>query len=412
MNPTATPAASKIGLSDVAILLLERRRFFCLSMAFWCLAGLAAGGLFATCYNARAVITKSNPERLTDLSFLAGKNKRVAEIFKSAASGRNTTTRFLGILSSRGLAEKVIARFNLVHAYGFDRRAGYSIEDVIERYFRNVETSEDNLGNIAISVFDEDPVRAASMANYIAGECDTVSQQLSRQSAENSRVFFEQRLVEIRRDLDAAMRRLSDFQAENNVFALDQQVESSFGALDDREGEQMAVDLQIAGIRNEFRSENQRLSELEEQERVLQTKLREYMGTGGTIFPALGKLPRSVVRYGELLRDARIQETLYEYVFRFREQARLEEANNVPTLYVLENAKVPEKKTQPNRTIIWMMFLFGGFIVTSSVECAARWWNIQRGRRTLTYEKWHNVGLLLGWKGLWFSPEVRGGKAQ
>lgn len=178
MNIAPVNNVNKIGLSDLAILMLEHRWIFCACMIGFCLAGLAAPGLFAPRYCASAVIMKPLSQKNTDLSYFAGKNKRLAEILRTIAAGTGGSKRFLGILSSRGLADNVIARYGLAHVYCFDKRQKYYIEDVIKRYSKNVETAEDHLGNIMIAVTDRDPVRAAAMANYIVYQLDTISRRL------------------------------------------------------------------------------------------------------------------------------------------------------------------------------------------------------------------------------------------
>jgi uncharacterized protein involved in exopolysaccharide biosynthesis len=225
-------------------------------------------------------------------------------------------------------------------------------------------------------------------------------------------MYFEDRLFEIKRSLDSATQLLAAFQAENNYVSLDKQVESSIESLSGIEGEKMAIDLQVTRMRSEFSSENRRLADLENRENVLQARIQDYMGSGGTLLPALRKLPERASRYGELLRGAKTRETLYEYVLHCREEARFEEANDMPEVRVLEYAQVPVKKTQPNRTIIFLMFLFGGFIITSSGILAARWWDIQRRLRTSIFVKACNASLLLSRAGRRFMPDLPGGKTQ
>jgi tyrosine-protein kinase Etk/Wzc len=389
--------AKKIGLIDFGILMLEDIRVFVLCLALAAVAGLGACSLIASRYTARAVVAKPLAKRPINFKSLAGKNSRIARILESVSQIEDGNVNdFLAVLSSRRLGRDAMGRFNLVKAYGFDKHAGYCIEDVLKRYFRSLTVAEDERGNIVVSVSDRDPMRAADMANFLVGDLDTVIRYLSREHARNSRLFFEERLSAIKHDLDSASRLLAQFQADNNFVDLDQQVDASVGSLAGLEGERMAVDLQIARLRSEFGLANPHLSELEEQEMVVQRKIGEYMDRGGgAVVVALRDLPERTVLFGKLLRDAEIQKTLYEFVLQFREQAKIEESSNIHRVHVLEPAEVPEKRTQPQGAIVWLMFFFGGGILTSFGILLRRWWNVQRRYATPFYAKAARMSALL-----------------
>lgn len=378
----------KIGLSDFVILILERRWVFLICTVSCLAAGFALTNLLSGRFVASAVIEKPSGKQV-NLSLPAATNSRVSGIINSVTMlGGNGAERCLGFLSSRRLAEKAIYRFSLVHHYGFDRRRGYCIEDVMKRYFRNVDGVEDGLGNIVVSVSDKDPVIAAAMANFLATEMDSIALRLSRERARDSRIFFEERLASIKRDLATATNLLARFQAENNYIDLDWQTKNAITSLADLEGEKMAVGIQIAWLKNQFGPGNLRGSEQEERELVLQRKIGDYVNRGGgDLMVALHTLPERAVMFGQLLRNARVQESLYEFVLKFREQAKFAEADNVPRLTMLDYAQVPEKKTQPQPALIPLMFFFGGCILASFWILLARWREVQRRHGTLSYAK-------------------------
>ena len=72
------------------------------------------------------------------LGSLIGKESSASGILKSLdVGGGSDADNFISILKSRRLAEKVIDRFDLVHAYRFDKRKKYFIEDVLKALDKN-----------------------------------------------------------------------------------------------------------------------------------------------------------------------------------------------------------------------------------------------------------------------------------
>jgi len=178
----------------------------------------------------------------------------------------------LSILTSRRLADSVVRKFDLIHDYGFDKRRQFYYEDVLKTLYRNVDIVENDYGNIEITVTDSSPAQAAAMANFMACRLDTIVSQLSKESARNSRLFFEDRLGIIKRDLDSAGRSLVKFKTDNKYIDLEQQVKSSIEVMAQLEGQKMALDLQIAQMQNQFGANNRQASELLRQKSVIERK--------------------------------------------------------------------------------------------------------------------------------------------
>jgi tyrosine-protein kinase Etk/Wzc len=387
----------KIGLLDLAIILLERKRLLVISMLVFSAAGITTSLLMHKEYIAKATIMKPAQKMTSGLGSILGKDLPISGLLKSMdLLGSGSSDAFLSILESRRLAEKVIDRFNLIHRYKFDKKKKYYYEDVLKRLSRNVGIAENNYGNIEVFVADTSPAMAADMVNFIVNELDTINFLLAKESAHNSRLFFEDRLGVIKNDLDSASKSFSTFQIQNNYIELDQQVKSSIEAVAQFEAQKMAMDLEIAQLKNQFGTNNQRVAELQKSKRVIETKIDGYMNEGGgSLIIALRKAPQKAVEYGYLLRNVKIQETLYEFVIQLFEQAKFTEANDVPSVQVLEYAKPPQKKSRPKRSIICLLFFFSGFAATSLYILLDKWYRVQQQHQTALYDKTQKIKSLL-----------------
>ncbi len=387
----------KIGLLDLVIMLLERKRALVIGIVLFCAAGIAVSLAMTKCYTATAIIMKP-AQKMSGLGSLLGKDLPISGLLKSMdLGGGSDADNFISILESRRLEQKVIDRFNLVHYYGFDKKKRFYAEDVIRSLHKSVKVTENDYGNIEVAVTDSSPAMAADIANFMIPELDSITYQLSKESARNSRIFFEERLAMIKRDLDSASGRLTRFQTENNYIDLEQQTKSSVEALAQLEARKMALDLEIGQLKSQFGPGNERAAELQKQKSVIEKSVNRYMTSGGgNLIIALKDAPEKAVQYGYLLRDAKVQESLYEFVLQLYEQAKFSESNDIPSVQVLEYAAVPQKKIRPKRSIICLIFLFLGFTLTSGYIQIDRWFTVQKRHDTRFYRKASRaLGLLL-----------------
>ena len=63
-----------------------------------------------------------------------------------------------------------------------------------------------------------------------------------------------------------------------------------------------------------------------------------------------------------LMRDVKIQETLYALLIEQLERSRIQEVRDTPTVQVVERAQPPEKRSRPRRTQITLVAALLGLI--------------------------------------------------
>ncbi|MEO6098402.1 MAG: GNVR domain-containing protein, partial [Fibrobacteria bacterium] len=271
--------------------------------------------------------------------------------------------------------------------YGFHKQRKFYYEDVLKKYHSNVNVQEDDLNNIAIEVTDTNGQVAADIANYIVYQLDSISFQISNESARGSRIFFEARLGLIRHVLDSTHHALADFQVKNNFIDLESQVKATVEALAGIEAEAMATDIQGELLSSSF-GNNSRMAEIKRKKQVLDSRLKSYMQKGsGNLVLALEKTPELSIQYTYLYRDVKINETLYAYILQMYEQAKFREANNSPVVTILEPAKPAQKRTSPKRSLICILAFFAGLTLLSSWVLVSHWYRQLRETGSDSYFK-------------------------
>ena len=93
---------------------------------------------------------------------------------------------------------------------------------------------------------------------------------------------------------------------------------------------------------------------------------------GDRLHPAMVTVPKLALDYGRLLRELKVQETLYALLTSQLEQAKLAEARDTPTVQVLDQAIPAERKSKPrillNTIIAGVLALFVGIFLAFFLE--------------------------------------------
>ncbi len=263
---------------------------------------------------------------------------------------------FIGILNSETVQDALIDRFQLKKLYHDTK-----IEDARNALAEHTNVSEDRKsGIVSISVVDHDPQRAAAMAQAYVVELDRLVAQVSTSSARRERIFLEGRLQKVKSDLDAAARNFSDFASRNTAIDIPAQGKAMVEAAAVLQGQLIAAQAELSGLQQVYTGNNVRVRAAEARIQELQAKLNEIGGAGTqgelesdhSLYPSIRKLPLLGVPYADLFRETKIQETVYELLTQQYELAKVQEAKEIPTVKVLDEATVPTKKSFPPRTMI------------------------------------------------------------
>jgi capsule polysaccharide export protein KpsE/RkpR len=299
---------------------------------------------------------------------------------------QSTGALFVGVLHSRTARENLAEQFNLRSAYGFPRlHLLSSKEDVLKELDRNTEISEDRKsGIITIAVLDTKPDRAAALARGYVDQLNTLVATLSTSAAGRQRKFLEQRLAQVKKDLDEAAQELSQFSSKNSTLDPKDQGIAMVTAAANLQGELIAAESQLQGLAQIYADNNVRVRSLRARIAELQKQLGNVSGStpGGDPsnsqsmpFPSIRALPLLAATYSDLYRRAKIQETVYEVLTQQYEMAKVEEAKEIPTVRVLDMADVPNKKWGPHRAIEVLLGGILGLLVGCVLALLLDEWN-------------------------------------
>lgn len=286
---------------------------------------------------------------------------------------------FVSMLESRTISDRIIEHFQLDRVYHTTK-----IEDTRLLLSKHVDISEDRKsGILTVSVTDNDPRRAAAMAQAYVGELDRLVAEVSTSSARRERIFLEERLKSVKTDLDNAAKRFSEFASKNTAIDVPAQGRAMVEAASTLQGELIFAQSELRELQQIYAPTNIRMRALQARVKELQEQLQKLGGSDSpaevkndsSLYPSIRKLPLLGVTYFDLYRESRIQETVYELLTQQFELAKVEEAKEIPSVKVLDAAVVPTKKTFPPRLQVIVLGTLLSLTVAVSLIFHRRWWN-------------------------------------
>ena len=298
---------------------------------------------------------------------------------------RTSSDLFVGILHSRTVQDRLVNKFDLRKVYG-DRR----YEDARKDLEGRTDISSDRKsGIITLKVSDKDPQRAAGLAReYVAG-LDQIVLTLNITSAHKERIFLEKRLLQVQQDLEAAEKDFANFASKNTAIDVKEQGRAMLGAAAEVEGQLIAAQTELEGLRQIYTDSNVRVRSVQARIAELRRQLQKMGGKPGSTdstappatddrYPAIRELPILGVTYADLFRRTKVEEVVFETLTKQYELARVEEARETPSVKVLDEGDVPEKKSFPPRLVVILLgSLFVGAMGCVWLLATSRWQQIE-----------------------------------
>ena len=151
---------------------------------------------------------------------------------------------FIAMLKSRTMADEVIREFDLLRVYGL-QGSNAPMQAARGRLQGATNVRASKQGVISVTVEDQDPKRAADMANFYVATLDRLNRTLNVTEAGRNRAFIESRLKETERDLRRAEEDLRGFQERNKAVVLQEQARTAIEGAAKLKGEIMAAEVQL-----------------------------------------------------------------------------------------------------------------------------------------------------------------------
>ena len=385
------PPQGRAGSVTYLRLLWEHRRLLFRVAVYALLASTLAAFLIPARYESTARLMPPDSQSTTGLATaiaaMSGNAGGLGGIATDLLGLKSTSDVFVGILSSRTVQDKLIQQFDLKKLYG-DRR----MEDARRNLASHTSLSVDRKSQIiAIGVTDHDPKRAAAMAQAYIEELNHLVADLSTSSARRERIFLEERLQAVSKDLESAEKDFSQFSSKNAAIDIKEQGKAMVEGAAILQGQLIAAQSELEGLRQIYTDNNVRVRSVRARIDELKHQLEKMGGKGenpsadsgqqqdspaqqDSLYPSIRKLPLLGVTYADLYRRTRVQEAVFESLTKEYELAKVQEVKEIPTVKVLDSPNIPDKKSFPPRLLVMFLGTAFAFAVATTWLFAKRSW--------------------------------------
>jgi capsule polysaccharide export protein KpsE/RkpR len=284
---------------------------------------------------------------------------------------KNPNDIYIGLLTSRPIADAIIQKFDLAKVYHAkdmtkvrEKLAGYT-----------GVTSEKN-GFIAVSVTDKDKKRVAEMANAYTDELRILTKTLAVTEASQRRLFYEEQLKQAKEALVAAELAFQQVQQQKGLVQLDAQAKAMIESLSVLRAQVAAKQVEVQALRSYSTEQNPDVQLAERELTSLQaeeTHLEQSNHVPGIAGLGLGNVPAAGLEYLRAAHELQYQQALFDMLMKQYDAAKLDESKDAAIIQVVEPAIEPDRKSSPKRAIIVLLSVILGFLV-GCISALFLWW--------------------------------------
>ncbi|MBI3893320.1 MAG: hypothetical protein HY303_17515 [Candidatus Wallbacteria bacterium] len=341
--------------AELALFALRNGR----SLLFWAVLGALAGWglshMVETKWMAEAQLTLPRGRRGLGPGLAAQAAGLAGAIDLAGDLGGGMSDRlFERILRSRTLLDRLVAKFHL--AADFPKATPDSLRRMLDS--RIVPETKDGL--LRIGFIDSDPRRAAEICNAAVEQLQALFQELQFSQARQRRIFLEHRVDTAKQELAVAEEEFKQQQLRLGAIDPMEQGRVTLAVSRDllTEHYRQTTELKLLEMAKQAAAPEAIVSRarLEEIDRQLQSLDRgpSARTTSPTTMPSsallpLGAVPQVRLTLARAERQVTVLGGLYGLVKQEYERARIDEADNVERIGVLDRAVEPQVRYAPSR---------------------------------------------------------------
>lgn len=363
-----SPGPADVRFMDIMILLAKRKRLiFGLPLIMGLCATLISVAL-PNIYQANAKLLPPQQAQSGAQAMLAQLGG-AAGIAASLGGIKNPNEMYIGMLKSRTIADRMIARFDLKKVYDLDL-----LEKTRKELASNSTFTTGKDGLINIEVEDENPQRVAEMANAYVEELSRLTTVLAVTEASQRRMFFERQLALAKNNLAEAEASLKGTISTRGVISVEGETRAIVETIARLRAQIAVKEIQFGAMQAFVTPGNQEYKRIQQEIASMRAELSKLENGSPSEASASESRPKPVgLENIKVLRDVKYQQMLYELLAKQFELARLDESKDVSIIQVLDKAVAPERKVRPIRSlIVALSTLLGVFMAIIWVIAAAQ----------------------------------------
>jgi tyrosine-protein kinase Etk/Wzc len=348
---------------DLLLVLARRKKAILQITVAVALLAILVSLLLPKMYTATTTILPPE-ESESSLTSMLGQFSALSGLGSKDLGLKNPSDLFVAMLKSRSIEDRLIDDFDLRKIYRVK-----TYQDARKKLEGRSQISAGDEGLITISVADRDPKRAADMANAYVNDLHSLNEKLAITEAAQRRLFYQQKLDAEREDLSRAELALQLVQEKSGLIQPDAQGKAIIEAVSNTRAQVAVQEVKLQSMRTYATENNPDLKRAEQELAGLRAQLASLerstgeLGNGNLEVPTR-RLPQVELDYLRRLRDVKYHESVYEFLGKQLEAARIDEAKDAVVVQTVDKAVEPEKKSSPRRLLIVLLSTLLAFFLS------------------------------------------------
>ena len=351
LSPNSYTSDRQFSVLDILMVLAKYKKAIIWLPIIAAIVSAAVSFILPNVYKASAKLLPPQQAQ-SGASALLSQLGGAAGALAGAAGIKNPNDLYIGMLKSRTIADKLIAKFDLQKAYNVE-----TMEKTRAMLEGNTVIAAGKDGLIGIEVEDKDKKLVAQLANAYVSELVSLTKILAVTEASQRRMFFESQLEQSKDNLAKAEMALKSALDTHGVISVDADSRAIVETVGRLRAKISAKDIEISAMKAFVTTSNPEYKRAQEELISLRAELSK-LENGRPAFAGDGVngVASSNKQVGleniKILRDVKYYQMLYELLAKQYEVARLDEAKDTAIIQVLDPAIDPERKFKPKRSVL------------------------------------------------------------
>ncbi len=361
----------EIDLLDYANVIIQHRKLIIRNVIVTAIAVAIISFLLPRSYTAVTTILPPEDKQTTNLLSALSNSPLSSLILDESGT---TSDLYVEILKSRSVLDGVLSQeFSYPKAKKKQQQKtllsilkAKSLEKGRKKFVSKVAVKASPEGIISVSVEMKDRNLAADVANALVNELDKINKEKNTSRAKNSRIYIENQLNLTEEKLKKASEDLVAFQEKFKAISLEDQTKIAIEKAGELKGRIVAKNVELGVSLQTMKSGNvnvvqlkKEIEELEKQYNFLQYGDSLSLKTQKEFYIPFADVPEVGLQLAKLMREVKVQETVWELLNQQYYHAKIQEARDTPTIQALDEAVPPELRTKPKRKLL---VLIGSFL--------------------------------------------------
>ncbi|MBU2574185.1 MAG: hypothetical protein KKH28_08935, partial [Elusimicrobia bacterium] len=347
----------EINLFDYLIVILKHKEFIIKTTLAVSFLAAVISLLIPPAYLSETKILPPQSGNSSMASLMASQMAGIG-ISPAALGVKNTSDLYMALLKTRGVADYVTDKLDLMKAYKINSRETMRKVLGAELTVRNDRKS----GIITIGFQHRKPQKAADIANAYVEGLQNLNNTLAVTEAGQRRLFFEEQLKAAKENLIKSEENLKAFQQRTGTIKIDDEARGVMETVAKMRAGISAKEVELRVMKAYATAQNPDMQRLQTETAALKEellKLESKDRLGDDSVPTVGKMSALGTEYVRKMRDYRYNEALYEIFMKQFEAAKIDESKDAALVQIVEKAEAPEKRFKPQRrkTVITTFFL-------------------------------------------------------